>query len=78
MPTAVNADIEITQIRAMGEMLRQHHNLPEMTADEALAYLRHPAAQVYYAYALDPEQHLEGLSLCEISFRPIGQRRCGI
>jgi magnesium transporter len=37
---------------------------PEMTIDEALTYLRHQAAQVetiYYAYALDPEQHLEGV-----------------
>ncbi|HWB82505.1 MAG TPA: magnesium transporter [Bryobacteraceae bacterium] len=43
---------------------------PEMTVDEAIAYLRRQAAQletVYYAYAVDPEQHLLGV----VSFRDL-------
>jgi magnesium transporter len=41
-----------------------------MTVDEAISYLRHQAAQLetmYYAYALDSEQHL----LAVISFRDL-------
>ena len=43
---------------------RYAHLRPEMTADEALAYLRHQASHVetiYYAYVLDSEQHLKGV-----------------
>ena len=43
---------------------------PEMTADEAISYLRRQAAQVetiYYAYALDESQHLLGV----VSFRDL-------
>jgi magnesium transporter len=43
---------------------------PEMTTDEAIAYLRRQAGNVetiYYAYALDPEQHLLGV----VSFRDL-------
>jgi magnesium transporter len=43
---------------------------PDMTVDEAISYLRHQAAQLetmYYAYALDSEQHLLGV----ISFRDL-------
>jgi magnesium transporter len=43
---------------------------PEMTVDEAISYLRRQAAHLetmYYAYALDPEQHLRGV----VSFRDL-------
>ena len=43
---------------------------PEMTMDQAISYLRHQAAQletIYYAYALDDEQHLLGV----VSFRDL-------
>jgi magnesium transporter len=43
---------------------------PEMTVDEAIAYLRRQASQLetmYYAYAVDPEQHLLGV----VSFRDL-------
>ena len=43
---------------------------PEMSVDEAIAYLRHQAGHVetiYYAYALDEEQHLLGV----VSFRAL-------
>jgi magnesium transporter len=43
---------------------------PDMTIDEAISYLRRQAAQVetiYYAYALDDAQHLQGV----VSFRDL-------
>ena len=43
---------------------------PDMTVDEAISYLRRQADQVetiYYAYALDDEQHLLGV----VSFRDV-------
>jgi len=47
---------------------------PDMTADEAVSYLRKQASQVetlYYAYVLDEGQHLEGvLSLRELFQAP--------
>ena len=61
----VNALMAYKEDVAGGRMSPRFARLrPEMTADEALAYLRHQAAQVetiYYAYALDLEQHLEGV-----------------
>ncbi len=43
---------------------------PEMTIDEAISYLRRQAAHletIYYAYALDDSQHLQGV----VSFRDL-------
>ncbi len=61
----VNALLAYKEDAAGGRMSPRFARLrPEMTADEALAYLRYQASQVetiYYAYALDPEQHLEGV-----------------
>lgn len=45
---------------------------PEMTVDEALAYLRRQTQQVetiYYAYALDADQHLRGVVSLRDLFR---------
>ncbi|MSR06948.1 MAG: magnesium transporter [Gemmatimonadetes bacterium] len=51
---------------------------PEMTVDEAIAYLRKQAGQVetiYYAYVLDAQQKLQGVISCRELFQAAGDRR---
>lgn len=67
----VNALLAYKEDEAGGLMSPRFARLrPEMTVDEAIAYLRRQAGQLetmYYAYAMDPEQHLLGV----VSFRDL-------
>ena len=67
----VNALLAYQEDAAGGRMSPRFARLrPDITIDEAIGYLRRQAGQVetiYYAYALDPEQHLLGV----VSFRDL-------
>ena len=71
MRREVGALLAYKQDRAGGLMNPRFARVrPEMTVDEAIAYLRLQTPEVetiYYAYALDPEQHLLGV----LSFRDL-------
>jgi magnesium transporter len=68
----VNALLAYEEDEAGGLMSTRYARLrPGMTADEAISYLRRQAQDkietIYYAYVLDPDQHLLGV----VSFRDL-------
>lgn len=67
----VSALLAYKQDQAGGLMSPRFARLrPDMTIDEAIAYLRHQSARletIYYSYAVDQEQHLLGV----VSFRDL-------
>jgi magnesium transporter len=68
----VNALLAYEEDEAGGLMSTRYARLrPQMTADEAISYLRRQARDrietIYYAYVVDPEQHLLGV----VSFRDL-------
>jgi magnesium transporter len=68
----VNALLAYEEDEAGGLMSTRYARLrPQMTADEAISYLRRQAQDkietIYYAYVVDPDQHLLGV----VSFRDL-------
>jgi magnesium transporter len=68
----VNALLAYAEDEAGGLMSTRYARLrPNMTADEAISYLRRQAQDkietIYYAYVVDPDQHLLGV----VSFRDL-------